>query len=70
MLSSRKLLSRNLLRCAAVLLLAGGFAQIGRAGGAAFDLAGPVLEATVTRAPRQITVQFANGERFVFHVND
>src|ERR1700677_4742161 len=50
MLSSRMLLSRNVLRCAAVLLVAGVFAQTGRAGGAAFDLAGPVLEATVTRA--------------------
>jgi len=25
--------------------------------------------ATVTRAPGQITVQFADGERFVFHIN-
>ena len=25
--------------------------------------------ATVTRTPGQITVQFANGERFVFHIN-
>ena len=26
--------------------------------------------AKVTRAPGQITVEFANGERFVFHIND
>jgi hypothetical protein len=25
--------------------------------------------ATVTRAPNQISVEFANGERFVFHIN-
>jgi hypothetical protein len=25
--------------------------------------------ATVTRAPQQITVEFENGERFVFHIN-
>jgi hypothetical protein len=73
MLSSRKLLSRNLLHCAAVLLLAGGFAQIGRAGGAAFDLAGPVLEATVTRAgtilPASQVPNLAAGDRLWIRAN-
>ena len=30
---------------------------------------GTPADATVTRAPGQITVVFANGERFVFHIN-
>jgi hypothetical protein len=73
MLSSRTLLSRNLSRCAAALLLAGVLAQTGRAGGAAFDLAGPVLEATVTRAgttlPASQVPNLAAGDRIWIRAN-
>jgi len=31
---------------------------------------GTPKDATVTRTPGQIAVQFANGDRFVFHIND
>jgi len=71
--SSRLLLSRNLSRCAAALLLAGVLAQTGRAGGAAFDLAGPVLEATVTRAgttlPASQVPNLAPGDRIWIRAN-
>jgi hypothetical protein len=73
MLSSRMLLSRSVLRCAAALLLAGVLAQTGRAGGAAFDLAGPVLEATVTRAsttlPASQVPNLAAGDRIWIRAN-
>ncbi|MGA2399919.1 MAG: hypothetical protein ABSG30_17930 [Steroidobacteraceae bacterium] len=65
--------SRNLLRCAAVVLLMGVLTQTGRAGGAAFDLAGPVLESTVTRAgttlPASEVPNLAAGDRIWIRAN-
>ena len=65
--------SRNLSRCAAVVLLLGALAQTGHAGGAAFDLAGPLLEATVTRAgttlPASEVPNLAAGDRIWIRAN-
>ena len=65
--------SRNLSRCAAVALFTSVLAQTGRAGGAAFDLAGPVLEATVTRAgttlPASQVPNLAAGDRIWIRAN-
>jgi hypothetical protein len=65
--------SRTLSRCAVALFLAAALAQTGRAGGAAFDLAGPVLEATVTRAgttlPASQVPNLAAGDRIWIRAN-
>src|ERR1700722_14151598 len=73
MLSSRILLSHNLSRCAADLLLAGVLPQTGRAGGAAFGWAGPVVEAPVTRPgttlPASQVPNLAAGDRIWIRAN-
>jgi hypothetical protein len=65
--------SRILLRRAAFVLLTGALAGKCLAGGAAFDLAGPVLEATVTRAgnilPASQVPNLAAGDRIWIHAN-
>jgi hypothetical protein len=65
--------SRIISRCAALLLLMGALADISAAGGAAFDLAGPVLEATVSRAgitlPASQVPNLAAGDRLWIRAN-
>jgi hypothetical protein len=65
--------SRTLSRCAALVLLLGALADDCLAGGAAFDLAGPVLEATVTRAgttlPASQVPNLAAGDRIWIRAN-
>jgi hypothetical protein len=65
--------SRTLTRCAALLLLSVARVDISLAGGAAFDLAGPVLQATVTRAgttlPASQVPNLAAGDRIWIRAN-
>ena len=62
-----KLSSRTFSRCAALLFVMGALVDTCLAGGAAFDLSGPVLEATVTRAgttlPASQVPNLAAGDR-------
>ena len=68
-----KLSSRTFSRCAALLFLTGALFDTCLAGGAAFDLAGPVLEATVTRAgttlPASQVPNLAAGDRIWIRAN-
>ncbi len=65
--------SRTRAHCAAFLFLLGTLVDTCRAGGAAFDLAGPVLEATVTRAgttlPAAQVPNLAAGDRLWIRAN-
>ena len=65
--------SRIFLRCAALIFLTGALIDTCLAGGAAFDLAGPVLEATVTRAgttlPASQVPNLAAGDRIWIRAN-
>src|SRR5580698_7620788 len=68
-----KLSSRTFSRCAALLFLMGALSGTCLAGGAAFDLSGPVLEATVTRAgttlPASQVPNLAAGDRIWIRAN-
>ena len=63
----------SLSRCAALVLLLGALVDACLAGGAAFDLAGPVLEVTVTRAgttlPASQVPNLAAGDRIWIRAN-